>query len=208
MRRVGVPVVAALLILLPSWLIHAPAGWSTSPEWLRGAVMALGLLLVVLGVCLALAALRHFVLQVFFVVVFVCLSLKENFPFTHYPMYSSFSDYSYVVYLADGKGEALPVETITSVRTSALKKNFGTNLKEVERAKRKSGEWEGFRFLSMEDRMPAGEATLRWLVDTSKNDAVRETLLSHAPLRLYMVELRYDDGEIVRSEPGLVGELP
>jgi hypothetical protein len=90
-------------------------------------------------------------LKVMFVVVILCLVLRENFPFSHFPMYSSFSSYSYYVYVADANDEPIPIEAITSIRTSALKKAYQGKLEEVREELESEGvEIEGFQFMTPE----------------------------------------------------------
>ena len=56
------------------------------------------------------AMLRQFApISVAIGVTIVCLVVKENFPFTHYPMYSNFEDQTYYVWLADGEGEPIQI---------------------------------------------------------------------------------------------------
>ena len=58
---------------------------------------------------LAKRILRRVPLKVALLVTVVCLAVKEEFPFSHFPMYQSFSDYSFNVYIADRDGNPLPV---------------------------------------------------------------------------------------------------
>jgi hypothetical protein len=135
-------------------------------------------------------------LKVMFVVVILCLVLRENFPFSHFPMYSSFSSYSYYVYVADANDEPIPIEAITSIRTSALKKAYQGKLEEVREELESEGvEIEGFQFMTPEQCRPAGEYTLQWLIENCKEHA-RPELYGHRPLNFHVVGLRYKDGEI------------
>ena len=137
----------------------------------------------------------------------VCLAVKEEFPFSHFPMYESFSDYSFVVYVADREGEPLPVQTLTSQKTSKLKKIFNTEQKQVRKDLESAGvKIEGFRFMTKEQRRPAGEKTLEWLYANSKNADAGE-LRKHAPLRLYYIHLRVGDDGFER-ETELIAEVP
>jgi hypothetical protein len=53
----------------------------------------------------------------------LCLALRENYPFSHFPMYSSFSRSTYFLYLADEKGTPLPTKRF-GLTSSTLKKIF------------------------------------------------------------------------------------
>ena len=121
-------------------------------------------------------------------------------------MYQSFSDYSYVIYIADKDGEPLPIQTITSYKTSKLKKIFDDEQElERERLEAAGVEIEGFRFMTAEQRRSAGEKTLEWLYRKSK-DKGWEQLKAAAPLRVYYVHLRVgEDG--FEKEPELIAEM-
>ncbi|MEM7145572.1 MAG: hypothetical protein AAF591_10580 [Verrucomicrobiota bacterium] len=138
-------------------------------------------------------------LKVMFVLVVLCLLLRENFPFSHFPMYSSFSRHSYYVYVADANNEPIPIEGITSIRTSALKKTYQGKLAEVREDLEAQGvEINGFHFMTPEQCRPAGEYTLRWLIENCKEHA-RPELYRHRPLNFHVVGLRYEDREIVEA---------
>jgi hypothetical protein len=55
----------------------------------------------------------------------LCLGLRENYPFSNFPMFSSFNGRTYMLYLADAQGTALSSATF-GLQTSALKKIFDT----------------------------------------------------------------------------------
>ncbi|MEM8955800.1 MAG: hypothetical protein AAGD22_16720 [Verrucomicrobiota bacterium] len=138
-------------------------------------------------------------LKVVAVLVVLCLLLRENFPFSHFPMYSSFSRNSYYVYVADANHEPIPIEEITSIRTSALKKAYQGKLEEVREGLEAQGvEIRGFQFMTPEQCRPAGEYTLRWLIENCKEHA-RPELYQYRPLNFHVVGLRYEDREIVSA---------
>lgn len=57
------------------------------------------------------------------VMTLLCLGLRENYPFSNFPMYSSFSHRTYFLYLTDARGE--PIKTPQfGLSSSALKKIF------------------------------------------------------------------------------------
>jgi hypothetical protein len=58
------------------------------------------------------------------VMVLLCLGLRENYPFSHFPMYSSFSDHTYFLYLADKNDRAIATRRL-GLSSSTLKKIFG-----------------------------------------------------------------------------------
>ena len=57
------------------------------------------------------------------------LLLRENYPFSHFPMYSSFSNRTYFIYLADPRGTALKTPQF-GIANSGLKKIFDRYLRQ------------------------------------------------------------------------------
>ena len=150
---------------------------------------------------------RRIPLKLCLLVTVVCLVVKEEFPFSHFPMYESFSDYSFTVYIADRDGEPIPVQSLTSQKTSKLKKIFNKEQKLVRKELEGAGvEIDGYRFMTAGQRRPAGEETLRWLYENSKESGVEE-LRRLAPLRLYYIHLRVGD-EGFERQVELIAEVP
>jgi hypothetical protein len=150
---------------------------------------------------------RRFPLKVCLVFVVLCLALKENFPFSHFPMYESFSDYSFVVYVADKNGDPIPIEAISGQRTNALKKIFNKEQKKVRKSLEASGvKIDGYQFMTKEQRQPAGEEALRRLFKDSKPSGLAQ-LRDAAPLRFYYIHLRIGEDGLER-ETELIAEVP
>lgn len=57
------------------------------------------------------------------VITVLCLALRENYPFSNFPMYSSFSHRTYYVYLTDARGDPIKTRQF-GLSSSALKKIF------------------------------------------------------------------------------------
>ena len=53
----------------------------------------------------------------------LCLLLRENYPFSNFPMYSSFSHRTYFIHLADAQGSALSTRQF-GLSNSTMKKIF------------------------------------------------------------------------------------
>jgi hypothetical protein len=124
----------------------------------------------------------------------------EAFPFSHYPMFSGFDDFEFLVFLADGEGQALPIETLThGFKSNALKKKFDDKIDDLKDDRGKSVR---NRDATPTQMQPAGEATLRWLCESYPEVAAR------APVRLYQVRLTIKDRAVQESEPILVAEYP
>jgi hypothetical protein len=69
------------------------------------------------------AWLRHTRCRWLLVMTLLGLGLRENYPFSHFPMFSSFSDRSYFIHLADADGTALRTRQF-GLSNSAMKKIF------------------------------------------------------------------------------------
>lgn len=137
----------------------------------------------------------------------LCLVLKENFPFTHYPMYSNFEDQTYYVWLADGEGEPIPVQKVTYMRLGKIKKVYNSGLLAVrEEIGKQTGSKPRKRNLTQAQRRGPGDETLRWIYANS-HEAAQTTLREAAPLKLFHVDIRIEGNKVVEGDPVLVGEL-
>lgn len=140
--------------------------------------------------------------------IIVLWSLKESYPFSHFPMYSNFSSFDYVVFITDQDGQPLPLNTVTAgIRTARLKKKFNGELNEVrkELSKKGGGEPEK-KSLTAAQMAPAGEEALKWIVQR-----VGET--GNLPAGVKSIQLRYigisyEEGEVRKTDPYLLAELP
>lgn len=59
----------------------------------------------------------------FVIMTVLCLGLRENYPFSNFPMYSSFSHHTYFLYLTDARGDTIKTRQL-GLSSSALKKIF------------------------------------------------------------------------------------
>jgi hypothetical protein len=137
----------------------------------------------------------------------LCLGLKENFPFTHYPMYSDFSDETYYVWLAGASGDPIASQTLTGLRLGRIKKVYNKGLLAARASiGRETGETPRKRDLTLEQKHAAAVATLDWIYQSSP-EAAQATLREASPLRLYQVDITIRDDRVVESTPELVGEF-
>lgn len=105
-----------------------------------------------------------------------CLVLQEQFPFSNFPMYSSFSSHTFYVYLADGNGRPIPALTSLGMSTATLKKIYATELrKETQRLLL------GKRKLSPQEKAVVGQRVLNGL-----------KLSATAPNELILYEVNID----------------
>ncbi len=141
-------------------------------------------------------------LRTFCVVLLLCGVVKDNFPFSHFPMYDSFPDHTFYIYVVDGKGEPVPLETVTGTRTANFKKPYDKELNKVRKTldKRK-------RELTAAEREPAGRRALENLYKRAP-EPVKRRLEALAPLQLYHADILMVDGDIVEPEPEWIATLP
>jgi len=159
-------------------------------------------LLVLLGLCVALLFFdRGFPIKLCVALVILNFAARDNYPFSHFPMYDRFTDHTFYVFVADRDDQPVPLQDLTSIRTSRLKKPYDKDLNVIrkELGKRK-------RELTAAECAPAGRRALEQLYRSS-NKAAQARLEALAPLRLYHANLYIRDGEIIEPEPERVAEL-
>lgn len=138
---------------------------------------------------------------------FTCLVVKENFPFSHYPMYSNFEDETYYVWLAGHGDQPIPAQDLTYIRLGRIKKIYNSGLQDLrDEIGRATGKKPRKRDLTAAQRRPSGDRTLQWIYANSR-PAAQAVMRESAPLRLYQVDVRLDGGRVVESPAELVGEL-
>jgi hypothetical protein len=57
------------------------------------------------------------------IMVLLCLVLRENYPFSHFPMYDQFTNHTYYVFLTDAQGHPIATHRF-ALRSSTLQKIF------------------------------------------------------------------------------------
>lgn len=145
--------------------------------------------------------LQRMPLKTCLLVIVLCLVLKENYPFSNFPMYSSFSDHTFFIYVSDADDQPIAIEVLTAIRTGRLKKVYDTQLRSIAKklGKRK-------RELTVEERHDIGLETLRWFFSSSR-DEVKPYLKKYKIIKLYHVDITIDDSEVAEHSPQLVAEL-
>jgi hypothetical protein len=124
------------------------------------------------------------------VMTLLCLWLRENYPFSNFPMFSSFNGHTYLLHLTDAQGTAVSSRSL-GLQTSALKKIFDTRLR--AELKKTSGPRTAARVALAEHT--AGEALLRYLDrQGSVQPQIRKFL--HG-LRVQQLAIRLDGHDLV-----------
>ena len=127
-----------------------------------------------------------------------CLLIGEQYPFSDFPMYSSFSDSTYYVYLADGSGQPLSTYGAIGVSTATLKKKYESERRAELRRLRISG-----ARMTDEQRQALGARMLAELRASPGAHASGVPLPE--VLRLYEVRVRLADGQLMK-ETKLIAE--
>ena len=126
----------------------------------------------------------------FIITFLLCLILRENYPFSHFPMYSRMAGNTSYVYVTGANDEPIPIHTLTSIRTGKLKKIYRTQLDLVRDQLEQEGTWTGYQNLTLEQRKAAGEYTLRHIIERCppgrkpKLDALRPLHFHHVQVKL------------------------
>jgi hypothetical protein len=127
---------------------------------------------------------------------------REAFPLSHYPMYSGFDDFDYVVFIAKPDGTPLMIETVTQgYKANSLKKKFDDLIDDLKDEKGKSVR---NRNATADQMKPAGERVLRWLADSYPGVA-RE--VEAGGVDLYQVRIEMTDQGVTESAPIFVAQL-
>ncbi len=126
----------------------------------------------------------------------------EFYPLSSFPMYSTFSDSPFLVFITDSKGEKVAIETALQHHASELKKTYEVRLK----AAKKQADLDGrLTDIPVELRTAAGRATLELL---KARPQVQKYLAAKADkiLQLHEVVLTAGKDRVERRET-LIAEM-
>jgi hypothetical protein len=130
------------------------------------------------------------------------MAIRDNYPFSHYPMYASFSDHTFYVYVAGKNDKPLALQKVTGgIRTSKLKKPYERDLDKKRRELRKRK-----RDLTADERREAGEQALAQ-VYRNCTPAARARLEKEAPIKLYHVDIYMREGKVDELPPQFIAEI-
>jgi hypothetical protein len=140
--------------------------------------------------------LGHTPLTALAIFVVVCLIAKENFPFSHFPMYARpGAERGYFV-VTDGEGAPIPVGSLTGVTASQVGKAYRKKSKELSKAPSAAGQNRAAR-----DRA-VGEDIFAML----RQQASKRGREIPEKLQLHLVEIRFEDGQIKEARRVLFAE--
>ena len=127
----------------------------------------------------------------------------EFYPLSSFPMYSTFSDSPFLVFITNAAGEKIAIDTSLKTHASELKKTYELRLK----AQKKKADLDGrLTDIPMELKTLAGRYTLELLATRPKVQEFLATV-SDKTLRLHEVVLTAGDHGTERREQ-LIAELP
>jgi hypothetical protein len=148
----------------------------------------------------------HWVLVLLMALVIPVLTAKtpkpgEFYPFSNFPMYSSFEPSTYLVYITDWRDQPIAISPTFSTSASDIKKTYDLKLgllkSKAPKGSRKAS-------LPLELRKEAADATLRELI---QRVSPKSKLDGFGGLRLHQVDIRYN-GETLSTQTTQVGEVP
>lgn len=126
----------------------------------------------------------------------------EFYPFSNYPMYSSFEPETYYVYVTDGADKPVAMGIRFGIASSDVKKMFDRKLNDAKKAVggkvRKSD-------LPPEVQSEAGREVLKWL-QANAPAPQKAAIAALGVLRLYRMDLKYDGDKLTKT-PRQVGEV-
>jgi hypothetical protein len=125
----------------------------------------------------------------------------EFYPFSNFPMYSSFEPNTYLVFITDLEDKPLPISTVFATSASDIKKTYDRKLGELKPRAPK-----GTRKVDLPAplKKEAADATLTALV---KRISPSPHLAGKTGLRLHQVDILYD-GDQLTQRATQVGEIP
>ncbi len=128
-------------------------------------------------------------LKVLWLLTLVNLLVEENFPFSHFPMYSSFSRFTYYIYVTNEYDVPIPMKRVFGIEASFLKKVYDRDVR--------SGRSRRMRTLTQPELADAGRMALAFLrgrpAPATSNPALYQRL------RLYQVNIQLVDKTIQRN---------
>ena len=144
---------------------------------------------------------KGFPIKICVALVILNLVARDHYPLSHFPMYDRFTDHTFYVYVTDKDGQAVPLQEITGIRTSRLKKPYDKALDKTRKPLKKRK-----RELTVADRRDAGLTALANLYRDS-NPAAKAKLQALAPISLHHVDVFMRDGDLDERPPEKIASL-
>jgi hypothetical protein len=135
--------------------------------------------------------LLHTPLPTLAIFVTVSLILKENYPFSHFPMFSSPTAPRNYHMVTDAGGRPLPIAILTGVTPLKIGKMHWKKSQEREAIAGKSGE---------HDSAGRDQAIGREICGMLRRQAIRRGQTLPEGVQLYRVEIQFDDGKFKETK--------
>ena len=124
--------------------------------------------------------------------------IREQYPISHYPMYSGFENKTWFLYFKDAEGEPLQAKRAFKNTVARCKKRYGSlredYAKEIGKKEDK---------LSAEDHAEIGGRLIDELKRKAPEKVKKKREFAHvfgAPVTLVRVDIRYEDGVFSKEE--------
>lgn len=124
--------------------------------------------------------------------------MRENYPFSHLPMYSGLTKDVDYYFITDAKGEPMPQGIYFGFSTSKTKKMFNTRLRKIS----KGGNTDSASEAQIAE---AGKETLEYMMAHIRED--RRAQVEKSGIQLHRVTVARE-GEHLEKHPSIVAEIP
>jgi len=132
------------------------------------------------------------------VLVVALFVIKEQFPFSNFPMYSNFDSEADVVYIADQNGSALAMDEVFRSGSSTAKKAYKKELGKITNAQKRDS-----KQATPAERAQAGAIVLGdWHANMKRERLPKGT----TAVRLYRRTFELKDGKLGDDTPELLAE--
>ncbi len=148
--------------------------------------------LLVLALAMAALVLAPIPGKVLAILTVLQLVFRENFPFSHYPMYAGFSDRTYLILVTDEHDRLLAVKSVFGISANFLKGIYDREL----RRHAEERQWAG-KYCEMPDLARPGQRVLQFLAGLP---AAEGESAPRRKLRLHHVNYVIRDGAFAREQ--------
>jgi hypothetical protein len=139
----------------------------------------------------------HTPLTALVIFVLVCLIAKENFPFSHFPMYSRPGAERGYFLVSDGGGQPIPIGSLTGISSSQVGKAYRKKSRELGRQT---------NALSRQSRVDRDRIVGIEIFQMLREQGAKRGKNLPEKLQLHLVEIRFEDGEIKENKRVLFAE--
>jgi len=121
------------------------------------------------------------------------LLFRENFPFSHYPMYSKFSSDTRYIYITDENDNPIPLKTAFGIKSDFLKKVYMNEVNKIAKINNTD-----YWLLHPSELKPAAKFTLNYLQNVERSKKAKKNY-QYKVLNLYHVNIFIKDYKIEKQ---------